>query len=235
MILKEFTVLYIEDDLDMQDYMTDLLHGEIKELYLASNGEEGLEMYKDKKPDIILSDIDMPYMDGLMMSHAIKKIDRYQSIIFLTALNDIEIVKEAIDIGVNSFINKPIENAEVLLNNLEYQAQRVQNDRDALKYKEFKEEQDKVKLVLKMIQNISHHWKQPLNHISVTASVFELEQELNILDQEKCVTMAKSIVDNTQELAHTLKKIEQLDYNTVTLETIEELISIRNPLYSKSA
>ena len=234
MILKEFTILYIEDDLDMQEYMQDLLQDEIKELYLASNGEEGLEVYKDKKPDIVLSDVNMPYMNGLVMSHAIKSIDKTQSIILLTALNDIEIIKEAIDIGINSFINKPIENIETLLKNLEYQAQKIQNSRDAQEYRALKEERAKVELVLKMIQNISHHWKQPLNLISLTASTFEIEQRLNIPKDDMYLEMTKAILDTTQELADTLNKIEKLDFNTTTLEIIEEVISIRNPIYTRA-
>jgi len=111
-MLNNFTLLYVEDDVSMQEYMKELLEDEVKEVYQAFNGEEGLNMFKEKRPDIILSDISMPIMDGFEMAKKIKDIDYDQVIIFFTALTDIDDIKRAIDINVNGFINKPLSNVE---------------------------------------------------------------------------------------------------------------------------
>ncbi|MCK4442023.1 MAG: response regulator, partial [Sulfurovaceae bacterium] len=60
MKLNNYTILYVEDDIDTQELMSNILKMTFKEVFVASNGKEGLELYKEKKPDIVLSDISMP-------------------------------------------------------------------------------------------------------------------------------------------------------------------------------
>ena len=119
MLLENFTLLYVEDDHDMQEYMKSFLEDEVKEFYQAFDGEEGLSIYKDKKPDIILSDIYMPKMNGLEMSTVIKTLDKTQPIIFLSAFEDVDILEESINISIDNFIVKPIKDIHNLLTTLE--------------------------------------------------------------------------------------------------------------------
>ena len=119
MILENSTLLYVEDNEDMQSYMKSFLEDEVKELYQAYNGEEGLAMYKDKNPDIILSDISMPKMDGLVMTKLIKEIDNSQPIVILSAFQDAETLNSAVNAEVDGFISKPIEDVKKLLHTLE--------------------------------------------------------------------------------------------------------------------
>jgi diguanylate cyclase (GGDEF)-like protein len=118
MKLSDLRILYVEDDTHTQEWMKMLLEDEIKELYQAYNGKEGLEFYKKYAPDIILSDINMPEMDGMSMAQKIKKIDRHQPIILLSAFSDKDTLLRAIDIGVDGFSPKPID-LEHLRNKLE--------------------------------------------------------------------------------------------------------------------
>ena len=136
MLLENFTLLYVEDDTDMQSSMKSFLEDEVKEFYQAYDGEEGLALYKDKKPDIILSDIRMAKVDGLSMSKAIKKIDKHQPIVLISAFEDTEILKEAINIGVNNFIVKPIEDIYILIDMLENISIGLQNHLDSVATKE---------------------------------------------------------------------------------------------------
>jgi YesN/AraC family two-component response regulator len=229
-MLEDVTLLYVEDDSQMQEYLKNILEDEVKQIYVASNGEEGLELYKEFKPDIVLSDINMPYMNGLQMSYAIKRIDQMQSIILLTALSDVEVLKEAIDIGVSSFIAKPITDIEKFFKTLSYEAQKVQEHKSALELKRINDNKEKLDLVLKMITSISHHWKQPLHLISLSASLIEFEQEQLENKNEKHIKMLHDICVQTQKLADTLNSIESLDFNDITLEQLDELISINNEL-----
>ncbi|MCD4668039.1 MAG: PAS domain-containing protein, partial [Sulfurimonas sp.] len=132
MLLKNFSILYVEDDTDMQEYMKAFLEDEVKEFYQAYNGEEGLVVYKDKKPDIILSDIYMPKMNGLEMSTVIKTLDKTQPIIFLSAFEDVDILEEAINISIDSFIVKPIRDIHNLITILENISLNLQNKIDAI-------------------------------------------------------------------------------------------------------
>ena len=117
-MFQNSTILLVEDNMDMQEYMKLLLEDECKQLFFAGNGAEGLMQYKHNKPDLIITDLNMPMMNGIEMSKEIKMKDYSQPIILLTAHGDIEELQEAINIGLNAFISKPIENIEILFNTI---------------------------------------------------------------------------------------------------------------------
>ena len=79
----------------------------------ASNGREGLELAKELKPDLVISDIKMPKMDGIEL--ATNLIERFPSIkiIFLTAYDDFEYARSAIRIGVSDYLLKPFDDGEL--------------------------------------------------------------------------------------------------------------------------
>lgn len=108
-ILKEFTVLCVEDELDVREELAQFLKRRVKELHVAANGEEGLALFKEHRPDIVITDILMPVMNGLDMSRAIKKINPDVPIIVTTAFNDPDFFLRAIDLGVSKYVLKPIE------------------------------------------------------------------------------------------------------------------------------
>ncbi len=106
--LKLITVLYVEDEDEIRDVLARSLKRITKEVYLATNGKEGLEAFKEYNPDIIVTDIKMPLMDGLAMSKEVKDINPSIPIIITTAFSDKEFLFEAINIGINRYITKPI-------------------------------------------------------------------------------------------------------------------------------
>ena len=80
----------------------------------ASDGELALPMIQKLKPDIVITDIKMPFMDGLELSRLIKKEMPWTEIIILTGFEEFEYAKEAISIGVAQYLSKPINGAELL-------------------------------------------------------------------------------------------------------------------------
>jgi len=119
MKLSEFTILYVEDDIDTQELMSNILKMTFKEVFVASNGEEGLKLYKEERPDIVLSDISMPIMDGLEMSELIKKINPNQLIALFTAFSDPEYQKKAAELEIDTYIMKPLDEKQ-FFNSLNY-------------------------------------------------------------------------------------------------------------------
>ncbi len=134
MLLNEFTILYVEDEKQSRKILGLILLDLFKEVYLASNGKEAIEVYKEKKVDIILSDISMPVMDGIEMSSEIKKINKNQAIILLTASQNPEYLEKAIDIGVYRYILKPIMNTRTFISTLELIASIIKEERKEKKY-----------------------------------------------------------------------------------------------------
>ena len=104
----DLVVLYVEDDDETREGVADSLRMRVKELVLAKDGKEGLEMFKSKSPAIVITDIKMPVMNGLVMAREIKKLNRKIPIIVTTAYNDTDLLIECIDIGINQFVLKPI-------------------------------------------------------------------------------------------------------------------------------
>ncbi|WP_339233738.1 response regulator [Paenibacillus sp. FSL R5-0517] len=80
---------------------------------VASNGEEGFNLYQSKKPDIILTDIKMPIMTGIEMAEKIRTIDLDVRIILLSAYSDFSYAQKALKTKVDDYLLKPIEEEEV--------------------------------------------------------------------------------------------------------------------------
>lgn len=104
----KFKILYVEDNNDISEEIIFFLQMFIENLIVASNGEEGLEKFKKTKPDIIITDIQMPKMNGIKMIEEIKKINSDIPIIITTAFNDIKYLSDAINLQVSKYLMKPI-------------------------------------------------------------------------------------------------------------------------------
>ncbi len=122
--LKEITLLYVEDEAIIRNELVEIMEEEVHQLYVAANGQEGLELFKKHQPDIVLTDIRMPLLDGLSMSRDILEINKNTSIIVSSAFNDSEYLLESIRIGINHYLLKPI-NLQDLFSTLEKVAESV--------------------------------------------------------------------------------------------------------------
>jgi DNA-binding response OmpR family regulator len=113
-ILKEFKVLLVEDESNIAKLLKDAIGDYFFSFTLAKNGQEGLEKMKTIKPDIIITDIMMPKLDGLAMTEKIKQIDESIPVIVLSAFSEKEKLLNAIDIGITKYFIKPFDPDEVL-------------------------------------------------------------------------------------------------------------------------
>jgi DNA-binding NtrC family response regulator len=104
----DISVLYVEDDDETREGVADSLRLRVRELDLARDGKEGLDLFKKKNHELIITDIKMPVMNGLDMSRGIKKINKKIPVIITTAYNDTDLLIECIDVGVCQFVLKPI-------------------------------------------------------------------------------------------------------------------------------
>jgi PAS domain S-box-containing protein len=112
--LKNQRVLFVEDEELAREKLAKLLSKLFKEVILASNGLEGLEKYEksritDEKIDLIISDINMPIMNGLEMLEKIREFDPIIPLIFTTARGEAENLLKAIELNVSNYIMKPID------------------------------------------------------------------------------------------------------------------------------
>ena len=107
--LKSLTILYVEDEEDIFNSGVRLLSKYSSTLLTARNGREGLEFFQAHSPDIIITDIKMPIMDGLTMIGEIRKINWFVPIILLTAFENTDYLMRAIDANVDKYLTKPTD------------------------------------------------------------------------------------------------------------------------------
>ncbi|WP_396185825.1 two-component regulator propeller domain-containing protein [Flavobacterium sp.] len=106
--IKEQTLLVIEDNLDIRNYIVELLSDDFTILQ-ASNGKEGLEIALEKSPDLIISDVMMPIMDGIELTHNLKTniTTSHIPVILLTARASFNNKMEGFETGADDYITKP--------------------------------------------------------------------------------------------------------------------------------
>ncbi len=107
--LKNLTILYVEDDDHIREQLSQFLRRRCSTLHLASNGQKGVELFIEHKPDVIVTDILMPVMDGLKMGRAIRDINPKVPIIITTAFEEPCYFHRAIDLGVDKYVAKPVD------------------------------------------------------------------------------------------------------------------------------
>ena len=116
-VLKTLSVLYVEDDRETREELAMILEPLVRELHLAADGQAGLELFKQKRPDLVVTDIQMPRLSGLAMGGEIRRLVPGQPIIVVSAYNDVDYLFRAIELGIDQYITKPV-NVERLLQKL---------------------------------------------------------------------------------------------------------------------
>ncbi|MDX4039621.1 response regulator transcription factor [Aliarcobacter skirrowii] len=112
--MKNLKVLIVEDEIDLAN----LIKSSIKELFfkvvIAKDGLEAIKKFDSFKPDIIISDIMMPNLNGLEMSKKIKEKNSETPIVILSAHSHKEMLLEAIDLGISKYFIKPFDIEEFI-------------------------------------------------------------------------------------------------------------------------
>lgn len=107
-ILKSLSILYAEDDLVIQSSISRILKMFFKEVHIANDGNEALEIYQSKKPNVIILDYVMPNLDGYQTSKIIRELNKKIPIILVSAFTDKEKLLNAIELNLIKYIEKPI-------------------------------------------------------------------------------------------------------------------------------
>ncbi len=228
--LKNLKLLYVEDDKATRVSTLLILEIFFTDIIIATDGLDGLEKFKQNEIDIVITDINMPNINGLEMSQTIKEIDSSVPILIFSAYNEIEFFMNAIKLGIEGYLLKPIdldqvasvlnksvdnillkkENLEYkrcLEKKVEYQVQELR-DKDRLLH-----QHSKMAAMGEMIDIIAHQWKQPLNIISMTTDYASLSSSDNetvaLKDVEECrskvIKQVTHLLDTLDEFRNFLR------------------------------
>ncbi len=111
---KKLTAMVVEDEKVTNELLSSTFKNFFSDVSSCFNGEEALSAYEKNSPDVVFVDIVMSGMDGIELSRQIRKLNPTQIIIVISASNDIEKISESIEVGVNSFIQKPIDTKKII-------------------------------------------------------------------------------------------------------------------------
>lgn len=240
-INEHFSILYVEDQLDTQGELAEILSLYVDQVELASNGQEGLIKYQELLPDIIITDIQMPIMSGLEMIQNIRQKDPDIPIIVTSAFNDSKYLLEAISMGVEYYLLKPIS-----LDRLQAQLQRVKkrllDKRELESYQIYLEdrieeeialgeakealliEKNKSSEVGEMVSIIAHQWKQPLHYLNLLIEDLGMEYDYHPLSKEYINDFIKKGTDRVKFLSETMDNFLHFYKSESKMETFSTTI-----------
>ncbi len=205
------TILYVEDEDLVRNTISEMLRRRIDEVLIASNGEEGLSQYRLRKPKIIVSDIKMPHMDGLEMIRRIKEIDPEIPIIITSAHSESEYFLRAIDIGVDKFVMKPVDNRELfkIINKI-YEQMTFQQ--------RMKQEEARREVVQRNLRESQEQLRALFENVVVGMGI--VDEDLQIIFSN--LTLAEMFQENEESiLTHTIS--EYLAEDSLTINYLKSL------------
>ncbi|MDM5272684.1 diguanylate cyclase [Sulfurovum sp. zt1-1] len=192
--MGEMGILIVDDDKTTISILHHMLKPYADRIYLASDGEEGLSHYKTYQPDLILSDINMPRMNGLEMVEEIRKIDEDVKIAIFTDFEKRDILLKAIELGVNQFLSKPFE-AKSFSKTIQQLYHDIIEKRDA-RY-ELERQED----ILHAINEMSHSFLQQPDWL---LAMYKEMKNLKNAARASCIFIYENEHDKTCSSAHKL-------------------------------
>lgn len=113
--MKKDRILLVEDEPTLSFILQDALMREDFDVACASNGEMGLKLFREFRPDLIVADVMMPKMDGFEMVRLIRLADPVVPVLFLTARTTLDDIVKGFEIGANDYIRKPFQILELIV------------------------------------------------------------------------------------------------------------------------
>ena len=223
----DINLLLIEDDHKIRESLARTLNIKVKEIFQAENPRAALEVLKNYKVDIIVSDIEMPEMDGLTFVETLRKSNFTMPVIITSAYTSPDYFKKAIDLKVDKYITKPVKIND-LFDAIENSYNRLKNEEltkknTALEDKVF-EYQSRMSTIGEMVGNISHQWRQPLSTISTVLTELKFMKELDDLSDELLTEDINIIQKNINQMSQTMDDFRELiigDKKTQEFDVVE--------------
>jgi DNA-binding response OmpR family regulator len=114
-MINKINVLLVEDENTLAMIIKDTLDEQGFLITIAGDGREGLKMFFEHKPDILVADVMMPHIDGFEMVRQIRQTDKTTPVLFLTARSAVKDVVEGFELGANDYLKKPFGMQELIV------------------------------------------------------------------------------------------------------------------------
>lgn len=224
-LLSKYKVLYVEDDATHREELKIFLKRRVGKLFLAADGREGFEMFKKEKPDIVISDLRMPNMDGVELSKEIRKVDKICPIIITTAFSDVETILGAVDAGIDKYVLKPIDTRELVsaLEEVALKCVEIKKDETFIANNTLiKDRKDRLEYEGKLQIKIASYIKSSTGKGPKNVKVFIRGKAVEIEIKESLTLLEKNIMENSENI--NLVKFFRETYYKTGKKTIEEMV-----------
>ncbi len=206
-VLNNVSVLIVEDEKVIREGLHFYLKKRVADIYLAGNVEEALEIYRTKRPQIIISDLTMLPILDLQMAETIRQKDKETIIILVSANNEQDYFIRAIEIGINRYVPRPA-NKDELLETLIVEAYKVLLRQEIKVVEKKLESTRRFEGLLQLIKGLAHNFNNILVGIigyvgliqiklreSETLSREDIQHEINIVESsaEKAATLIQKL------------------------------------------
>lgn len=196
-LLKELKILYVEDDPNTAEELGRFLKRRAGRVYMASDGQEALDLFFRDPPDIIIADLFLPKVSGVEMVRKVREKGHETPVIIISAVDDPGVILSAVDTGILKYHLKPIDTNE-LLRELNELAAKILDTKELSAEPRFpnkKELENNIKKEFSAF--IKHHTgKGPRN-----VSAFITGGHLEIFCSEVLTIYEKTLLDNYQNVA----------------------------------
>jgi len=209
------SVLFVDDNETIRQLYRRILEKHVNNLYIADNGFHGLELYQKHKPDLVITDMVMPVMNGLEMVKEIKKVAPDAKFVVMSAYSEKDSFVEAIHMGIDGYLMKPVEAKKLLSLIDEFAGITLMKWELERKEKKRQEAEDYLKKSLEekdvLLREVHHRVK---NNMQIISSILSM-QSRNIDDPK-----LKDILQESQNRIRSMALIHENLYNHKSLANI---------------
>lgn len=209
------SILFVDDNETIRQLYRRILEKHVNHLYIAENGFHGLKLYQKYKPDLVITDMMMPVMNGLEMVKEIKKIAPEAKFVVMSAYSEKDSFVESIHLGVDGYLMKPVEAKKLLSLIDEFAGITLMKWELERKEKKRQEAEDFLKKSLAekdvLLREVHHRVK---NNMQIISSILSM-QSRNIDDPK-----LKDVLQESQNRIHSMALIHENLYNHKSLANI---------------
>lgn len=210
------SVLFVDDNETIRQLYRRILEKHVDHLYIAKDGYHGLELYQKHKPDLVITDMVMPVMNGLEMVKEIKKIAPDAKFVVMSAYSEKDSFVEAIHMGIDGYLMKPVEAKKLLSLIDEFAGITLMKWELERKEKKRREAEEYLKKSLEekdiLLREVHHRVK---NNMQIISSILRM-QSRNIDDPK-----LKDVLQESQNRIHSMALIHENLYNNKSLADIK--------------
>lgn len=223
-VLKSVKVLYVEDEPITRKQVCRFLSKRVGKVVEAKDGKDGVKKFLEYKPDIIVTDLVMPHMNGIEMMKKLREDGFDCPFIITSALSDSTTILKAVDLKIDKYLIKPID-VNILVDSLTQIASRVMEEENGITIlgSSILTEDMKSELETKIRNLYSKYLKKVIGKGARLIKVFINGKEIEIFLKENLTILEEGLLDAGPHYK-TIEVIRRIIYDD-TMNEVEEQIS----------